>query len=122
MPVVSLVGAEVLRAVAPLDVQLFEAHVEGEQLPFFILNALKRCECIDEGASAEVQRWLPEDNRPDLLGQYKSVIGLRVKPALIGPARVFRPAGWEVALIVSEEVKKAMERAGLVRPKFLPAS
>ena len=36
----------------------------------------------------------------------------------VGNAKVFRPEGWEVALIVSEEIKDALERLGTTWTRF----
>lgn len=65
--------------------------------------------CIDDARCEEVVYWQPEDERPDKLGEYQNVRGLKVDPAKIGPANVFRPWGWLVTLLVSERVKQAME-------------
>lgn len=43
---------------------------------------------------------------------------MRIDPAKVGDARIFRPWGWTVALVVSEDLKNAMEEAGLTGTKF----
>ena len=63
--------------------------------------------------------WLPEDNRPDKMGQYRNVSGLKVDPAKVGGANIFRPWGWTVVLIISERVKLAMEEEGITGAKFI---
>ncbi|REG27694.1 hypothetical protein ATI61_10929 [Archangium gephyra] len=101
------------------EVQFIPVEVEGQTEPWFILNALRIIRCIDDARCEEVLYWQPEDNRPDKVGQYRDVAGLRVDPTKIGDAHIFRPWGWKVVLIVSEYVKQAMEAEGLTGAKFL---
>jgi hypothetical protein len=54
----------------------------------------------------------------NLFGQYKSVRGLRIDKQRVGNARVFRPEGWDVDLIVSHEIKEALERLGATGVRF----
>jgi hypothetical protein len=103
------------------EVQFIPTRVEGFSEPYFLLNALRIIRCIDDARCDEVLYWLPEDNRPDKLGQYQNVVGLKVDPAKVGSASIFRPWGWTVTLIVSERIKLAMERAGIVGAKFMEA-
>ncbi len=103
------------------EVQFIPARVEGHTEPWFILNALRVIRCIDDARCAEVRYWRPEDNRPDKLGEYRVVAGLRVDPTKVGEARIFRPWGWRVALIVSEELKQALEQEGITGTRFVEA-
>lgn len=101
------------------EVQLIPVDVEGQTEPWFILNALQVIRCIDEARCEEVGYWLPEDERPDKVGQYKKVVGLKVDPAKVGAAHIFRPWGWLVVLIVSEQVKLAMEQEVITGTDFV---
>jgi hypothetical protein len=101
------------------EVQFIPVEVEGQTEPYFILNALQIIRCIDDARCEEVLYWLPEDNRPDKLGQYRNVVGLKVDPSKLGEANIFRPWGWKVVLIVSERVKQAMEEEGITGTKFV---
>ncbi|HEX5744672.1 MAG TPA: DUF1629 domain-containing protein [Archangium sp.] len=101
------------------EVQFIPVEVEGQTEPWFILNALRVIRCIDDARCEEVLSWQPEDNRPDKVGQYRDVAGLRVDVEKIGGAHIFRPWGWLVVLIVSEHVKQAMEAEGITGIKFL---
>jgi len=103
------------------EVQFIPARVEGFSEPYFLLNTLRVIRCIDDARCEEVLYWLPEDNRPDKLGQYRNVSGLRVDPTKVGNSNIFRPWGWTVALIVSERVKLAMEGAGITGTEFTEA-
>ncbi|MGZ3458468.1 MAG: imm11 family protein [Archangium sp.] len=103
------------------EVQFIPAQVEGQSEPWFILNALRIIPCIDDARCAEVQYWKPEDNRPDKVGQYRAVHGMRIDPTKPGEAHIFRPWGWRVALVISETVKEALEKEGITGTKFVEA-
>lgn len=103
------------------EVQFIPARVEGQSEPYFILNTLRILRCIDDARCEEVVYWRPEDERPDKLGKYQNVVGLKVDPTRVGGANIFRPWGWTVALIVSERVKLAMEAEDITGPKFIEA-
>lgn len=53
-----------------------------------------------------------------MVGQYRDVRDLHIDKEKAGNIKVFRPEGWEVALIVSEEIKDALERMGATGAKF----
>jgi hypothetical protein len=120
VPIVSEACADVLREAAADDVQLFPIEVEGQPSSFYVANATKLADCVDETRSEEVKRWTEADGRPDRLGEYKSIGVLRVDPERVGGLQFFRIERYRVALIVSETLKHAMERAKLVGPKFKP--
>lgn len=109
-PVVSARVASALLAQAAPDIQLVPVEVQGHAEPCAILVATRLVRCIDDEASEEVIRWTPEDGRPDRVGQYRDVDGMRIDPTQVGDARVFRTWGWSIALIVSEDIKLALER------------
>ncbi|WP_233261300.1 imm11 family protein [Vitiosangium sp. GDMCC 1.1324] len=100
------------------EVQFIPVEVEGQTEPWFILNALQLIRCIDDARCEEVLYWRPENGQPERVGEYRNVSGLKVDPAKIGDASIFRPWGWEVVLIVSERVKLAMEEEGITGAKF----
>jgi hypothetical protein len=100
-------------------VQFIPAQVEGHAGPWYILNALRVIRCIDDARSTEVQYWKPEDEQPEKVGEYRAVHGMRIDPSKVGDARIFRPWGWRVALIVSEDIKQAIESAGLSGARFV---
>jgi hypothetical protein len=43
---------------------------------------------------------------------------MRIDKAQVGDAQVFRPEGWSGTLIVSEQIKDALERMGATGTKF----
>jgi hypothetical protein len=117
-PIVHARVASLFAERASRDAQLVPVDVEGQTDEFFILNVTRVVKCIDDKASAEVQYWKPEDGRPEKTGCYRAVHGLRIDASKVGDAQVFRPWGWLVVLLVSEEVKEALERIGATGAKF----
>jgi hypothetical protein len=117
-PIVIKRVASLLAELAPDDVQLIPVELEGQPEPYCILVATRAIRCIDDQASAEVKYGKPEDGQPDRVGEYRAVHGMRINPAKVGDAKVLRPWGWTVALIVSEDIKDALERAGVTGVKF----
>nr|WP_253909080.1 DUF1629 domain-containing protein [Corallococcus exiguus] len=109
-PVVSARVAAVFSELAAQGIQLVPVAVQGHEEPYAILVATRLIRCIDDEASEEVIRWKPQDGRPDRVGQYRDVDGMRIDPAQVGDAQVFRTWGWSIALIVSEDIKIALER------------
>lgn len=45
---------------------------------------------------------------------------MRIDATKVGSAKVFRPEGWTGALIVSEDIKNALEHAKATGVKFTP--
>jgi hypothetical protein len=118
VPIVSSTLAEAITAVAATDVQWLPVDI-AEQTGMMVLNALRVIKCLDESRS-EFIKWTKQDHRADLAGQYRQVTSLTVDPkAIPSDAHVFRVEGWLVALIVSEDVRAAMERVGCVGAKFI---
>jgi hypothetical protein len=111
-PVVTEKVASTLAELAPDDVQLYPVQVDSRPEPYFLINVARLVKCIDEAACAEVRYWKPDDGRPDKLGQYRAVYGMRIDPSKVGDAKVFRPWGHPGTLLVAEDVKEALERTG----------
>lgn len=110
--------ASVFAELTPDDVQIFPVEVQGQTEPYFILNFTRLVKCIDDSASDEVQYWKPEHGQPEKVGTYRSVIGLRIDKSKVGNLKVFRPWGWQMVIIVSEDLKTALERTGATGMKF----
>jgi len=118
IPVVHRRFVELFEQMRVEGVQFIPAQVQAHPGPWYILNALHTRRCIDDARCEGVQYWKSEDGRPDKLGEYRAVYGLRIDPTKVGDARIFRPWGWRVALIISEELKQAIESAGLTGTRF----
>ena len=117
VPVVHVKVASMLRELAPNDVQLIPVDIEGQPDQYLILVATRLIRCIDEQAS-RIELWTQDDGVPHKVGQYFSVRDLRIDKATVGNAQVFRPEGWEVSLIISEEIHDALERMGATGTRF----
>ncbi|NTX05553.1 MULTISPECIES: imm11 family protein [Myxococcus] len=118
-PIVHVRVANLFAELAPDDVQLIPVDVEGRPEQHVMLIATKLIRCIDDKASREILIWQPEDERPDKLGQYRSVAGMRIDRTKLGGAKVFRTWGWEIALVITEDLKVALERAKVTGAKFV---
>jgi hypothetical protein len=101
------------------EVQFIPTRIEGHSEPWFILNPLRVIRCIDDTRCEEVRYWKPEDGQPEKVGEYRVVAGMRIDPMKVENARIFRPWGWRVALIVSEDLKQALEQEGITGTKFI---
>jgi hypothetical protein len=118
---IPLVNNRVVQCIERLgiqEVQFLPVEVDHHTGPWFILNALRILRCIDDARCAEVQYFRPEDGQPEKVGEYKYVRGLRIDPARAEGAPLFRPWGWPEALIVSEDLKEALEREGITGTRF----
>ncbi|MCY1041124.1 hypothetical protein OV208_07315 [Corallococcus sp. bb12-1] len=118
-PIVNARVAAVFRELAPQNIQLFPVEVEGQSDPYFLLNVARELNCIDDAACREARRWVPEDNRPDRLGEYHVVSGLRIDRSKVGDARVFRLWGYHPPIIVTGEIKDALESTGVTGARFV---
>ncbi|WNG43397.1 hypothetical protein F0U60_04270 [Archangium minus] len=119
IPVVHYRVVQLFERLGIQEVQFLPAQVEGHAGPYFILNTLRVIRCIDDDQCEEVQYWMPEDGEPERVGEYRFVAGLRIDPTKVEGARIFRPWGWPLALIISEELKQAMEQEGLTGTRFV---
>lgn len=117
-PVGSEALANVLRTLAPEDVQLFPVSIEGEPERYFVVNAIKVVDAIDEARCREVHHDDEDDPAPEYEGEYNWIYGLRIDPSKTEGAHVFRLKKFKTALIVSEDIKNALERAGNLGVSF----
>jgi hypothetical protein len=101
------------------EVQFLPVQVEGHAVPYFILNTLRTLRCIDDARCEEVQYWKPEDGEPEKVGEYRFVAGLRIDPTKAEGARIFRPWGWPLALLISEDLKQALEAERITGTRFV---
>lgn len=119
IPVVSRRFVQLFERLGIQDVQFLPVEVEGHTGPWFILNSLRILRCIEDARCAEVQYFKPEDGQPEKVGEYRYVRGMRIDPSEAEGAHLFRPWGWPEALIVSEDLKQALEREGITGTRFV---
>jgi hypothetical protein len=102
IPVVESRLGERIAASAPGQVELVPALIEGDSKAVAIANVLESVDCIDESRTVG-EKWPADAGRPDKVGQYRTIVHLRVDPDRIR-ADIFRVGGWEVALVVSDHL------------------
>jgi len=118
-PIVSIRVAKVLSDLAAADFQMLPVRIQSRSDEHFLINVTRIVECIDEKRSAQADYWAPEDGQPDKLGSYRAVHGMRVDTSRIPPGvHLFRPKGWTIALVVSDEIRTALLRLGATGMKF----
>jgi len=121
VPVASRRVTNLLLQVAPNDIQAVPVHVDTQAENHFVINVRRIVKCIDDARSAEVKYWMPEHERPERVGQYRAVMGMRVAPeAIPSDIKMFRPWGWTWALVVSDEIRTALRGLGATGMKFTP--
>lgn len=88
-----------------------KASARGEAILYLLSNTC--VDCVDESRS-EFERFERDDPvRPDIAGQYRAFAKLALDGGKVGSWHTFRIGGFGAALIVSEEVKSRLERAGV---------
>ena len=102
------VGA-LIEHVAPGDIQRIPVRVEPATGSFEILNVLPVIDCIDRDRTVGTF-WTPDDGRPEKVGQYRMIIDLKLDSARVGGHDIFRVGGWDIAVIVTERLKDALQR------------
>lgn len=119
-PIVHVRVAEVFVELAPSDVQIIPAEIEGQMDQFCIVNVTRLVKCIDDQKSKEIRYFTPdcEEVFRDQVGEYRAVRGMRIDPTKVHGEKIFRPWGWPVTIIVAEEIKQALERIGTVGVRF----
>ncbi|NNB86908.1 hypothetical protein HJC10_23210 [Corallococcus exiguus] len=117
-PVIHVKLANVLLEHAANEVQLIPVTVPKHPDHYVILVTTQVIRCIDEQASEGVQFWEPQHGQPWRIGEYLSVDIMRIDKSKVGDAKIFRPWGWSSSLIVSEDLKTALERTGATGMRF----
>ncbi len=85
---------------------------------FYIMAVPKELECINEEES-EFQKFEVNDPvRPDKAGEYRGFFKMVVNPEKCAGINIFRVKGFSISIIVSAEVKKRLESAGVFGAQF----
>ena len=121
LPIVSQPLAELIDRICAADVQRFPGYFLPSIIGYKILNVTATADCLDEARSA-FKKFTPDGVRPDLAGEYRDVERVGLTP-IAQATTTFSIRGWEVALIVSERLRLAMqdiENLGVAfRPRFV---
>lgn len=85
---------------------------------YFLMIIETQIECVDEKKSVYKKFQADDPVRPDLAGHYQVFTDLVIDPEKIGHQHIFRVKNYVSAIIVSEEVKRRFEMAGLTGMRF----
>ena len=119
IPVVPERVVRIFERLGTKDVQFLPTKIDSRPDPWFILNVTRVVRCIDDARCRQVNYFKPEDGQPEKIGTYRAVHGLRIDPTRVEGARIFRPWGWLVAIIVSQDIKEALEQEHVTGTKFI---
>lgn len=118
VPIATKALADAVSSIVGKDIQCIPITISG-QTGRIVLNTMRSIRCVDESRS-EFQKFVINDEvRPDLAGQYRHISKLVLDRNAIPPdAHFFLVKDWEICLIVSETIKKVMERVGCYGAEF----
>lgn len=115
IPVISSTLKKVLEFVK--EIQLIPVKIKEGQ--YFIMVIYDTIDCIDEGRS-RFEKYAEGDTiRPELIGSYKAFSPMKIDKERVVGKDIFRPKGYEVAIIVSEKVKEKIEAINPITAKFI---
>jgi hypothetical protein len=89
---------------------------------YYIANYLNVIDCLDRERSV-YQVWTKDnllfwEKRPQRLGTFRDVTKAVIDSKKISDAPIFRLWGWEMMVVVREDVKRAIEEAGITGCMF----
>lgn len=109
MPVATRVVANLLATIASADIQRFPIEIDRSHEEYDIINVLPLVDCIDV-ARSEIEWWGEgNDVRPELAGTPEMIYKLAIDPLRTNDHHMFRPIGWDMTIIISDEIKKVLE-------------
>lgn len=85
---------------------------------YFVMIVETQIDCVDEEKSDFQKVEINDPVRPDLAGHYRSFFSLVIDPDKVNDHHIFRVKWRSTALIVSEEVKRRIEAAGVTGASF----
>lgn len=89
--------------------QLISLQIQGSNHAWCILNLLEKYDCLDKRRTEQWDIWKAEDGLPSKVGEYRSVVGLKIDPSLIEtPSKAFRVSKLGT-MIVDKTVKEEIE-------------
>jgi hypothetical protein len=92
-------------------IQWVPIQVGDSRDELFIMNALSVVDCIDTERTIG-HKWMAASGRPEKVGQYRGIVKLALDEGRAGNSKLFRLAGWRIALIADQVV---VERLRVVR-------
>ena len=98
------------------NLQFFPVNIAGIQYYIMVICAI--INCIDESKS-DFDRFTEEDMViPEKIGRYRSFYKMKIDENKMEAKHIGRPAGFEIAIIVSEKVKIAIENINPLTARF----
>lgn len=106
------------------EIQFLPIRIKGEKSGrevegYSVANFLRRIPCLDLEHSIGVEFYGPDWIRPEQRGKIAGVWKAALRKEAIGDARVFRVDEWKYIVVIREDVKRAMEEAGITGCYFL---
>lgn len=103
------------------DIQLIPVSIDNlkNTAQHYIMVTLYEEDCVDEAESFFEKFEVGNEIRPDLAGEYSGIYRLVIDSSKIYTHSIFRVRGYDVAVIVNEQVKLKFERLQLSGIKFL---
>jgi hypothetical protein len=127
IPVYSPYLCQLMRELKMEDIQYLPVRLKqkesGREIEgYHIANYLRLIDCLDREHS-EYVIWTKEnllfwERRSYMLGTFRDVKKAVLDITRAGDARLFRLWGWEMMVIVREDVKTAIEEAGITGGRF----
>ncbi|SRR6266487_2050344 len=119
LPVVSPRLGRRLQDLAPDAVELIPAIADDAERE--ILNVLRCVDCIDEARTVG-EKWPVGSPRKDRVGQYRTIVHLFLDSSRLVGHHVFRVRGWEVALVISDDVAQQLPKAQMYGTRLIPVT
>ena len=105
----------------PYQNVVFEpVDVEGKQVSqnYFLMIIETQIDCVDEELSKFTKFSVDDHVRPDMAGQYRAFYNLAIDESKVGGVNIFRIKNYLGAIVVSEDVKRRFEAAGVAGAAF----
>ncbi|NYE59407.1 hypothetical protein FHW58_000559 [Duganella sp. 1224] len=111
--------ADILQEIGRADIELIPVKVVGTEVVISLVNVIREIRCIDEERS-EFSKWELDSIRPDKVGEFKVITKMVIDTSLVCGAHIFRPSGYHLSVIVSEQLKHRIEELGSGYTTFRP--
>ncbi|MCO7573528.1 hypothetical protein NJH78_26410 [Pseudomonas chlororaphis] len=105
----------------PYQNVVFEpVDIEGKQVSknYFLMIIETQIDCVDEELSMFTKFSVDDPVRPDMAGQYRAFYNLAIDRSKVEGRHIFRIKKYLGAIVVSEDVKRRFEVAGVVGVVF----
>jgi hypothetical protein len=105
-----------------LPIKIKQRDGKKEVFGYTIANYLKIIDCLNREKSV-YQVWTKDnllfwEKRPYMLGTFRDVTKTVLDKGKIGDAKIFRLWGWKMMVVLREDVKQAIEGAGITGCDF----